>query len=84
MSDWPGKFDPSAIQTVMASRSQALADLDALEVVGHRLVAHGGVGVGQGAELVGQRLARLVLEGVGIDRVEGRVRGAAACSLSSP
>ena len=51
-------------------RAQRAADLDALDIVGDRLLAHRLVGMGERAELVRQRLARLVLEGVGVDGVE--------------
>ena len=51
-------------------RAQCFPDADAIEVVGNGLFAHGRIGVGQAAEFVGQGLAALILEGVGIDRVE--------------
>ena len=50
--------------------AERLADLDAFEIVLDRLPARRGVGVRERAELVGERLARLVLEGVGVHRVE--------------
>ena len=52
-------------------RAEPLADLDTFEIVVDRGAAHRRVGVAQRAELVRKRLAGLVLEGVGIDRVEG-------------
>ena len=51
-------------------RAELLADLDTFEIMRDRLVAHGLRRVGQRAELVGEHLPRLVLKGVGIDRVE--------------
>ena len=53
-------------------RAELLADLDAVDIVGHGLVAHGLVGGGQGAVFVGLCLSDLILEGVGIDRVEAK------------
>ena len=51
-------------------RADRLADLDALEVVLDRLRADRGVGVAERAELVGERLAGRVGEGVRVHRVE--------------
>ncbi len=51
-------------------RPELLADLDAFEVVRDRLVARRLLAMGQRAELVGERLTGLVLEGVGVDGVE--------------
>ena len=48
----------------------ARADGEALEVVLDRLPPHRGVGVAQAAELVGQRLARLILERVRVHRLD--------------
>ena len=72
--DWPAKFEPSAIQTVSAFEPSLQPDLDAFEIMRDRLPAHGAVGVGERAELVGQRLARLVLERVGVDGVEAEAQ----------
>jgi hypothetical protein len=54
---------------------KGLADLDAFEVVLDGLSPRGRVGVGEGAELVGEGLAGLVLKGVGVHRVEGKAEG---------
>ena len=51
------------------------ADLDALDVVRHGLGAHAGIGMGQAAELVRQRLVLLVGKGVGVDRVKPQAEG---------
>ena len=51
-------------------RPELLADLDALEIVRDRLVAHSPVAVGQRTELVRELLTGLVLKRVGVDRVK--------------
>jgi hypothetical protein len=51
-------------------RAQHLAELDAFDVMRHRLRPCRRVGMRQAAELVGMLLVGLVLESVGIDRVE--------------
>ena len=49
---------------------QLRAERDAVAVVLHRLIADGGVGVAEAPELVREELARLVLERVGVHRVD--------------
>jgi hypothetical protein len=58
--------DPDRVR----ARAQLAAELDAVHVVRDRLLAHGPLGVAQAAELVRQLLPGLVLEGVGVHRVE--------------
>jgi hypothetical protein len=62
----PSVADPDGV----GARAQLHPQLDALEVVLHRLAPHGGIGVGQAAELVGQLLRGLILEGVGVHGIE--------------
>ena len=50
--------------------AELLAERHAVHVVRDGLLAHGGVGVGERAELVRMRLAGLVLEGVGVGGAE--------------
>src|ERR1700722_14655204 len=56
--------------------TQDLTDLDAVEVVGDRLVAHGRVGVRQTAKFVGERLTLLVLKRIGIYGVKSEAERA--------
>ncbi len=49
---------------------ECLADADAIDVVRDRLSPHTGIGVCQATVLVGQRLPRPVLKGVGVDGIE--------------
>src|SRR5438046_149096 len=50
--------------------AERLPHFDDVPVVLHRLTPHRSIGVATGAELVAQRLARLVLERVRVDGVE--------------
>src|SRR5215472_12927150 len=53
-------------------RTELAADLDAFDVVRDRLSAHTRISMRQRAELVRKLLPRLILERVGIDRVEDK------------
>ena len=67
---WPGKFEPSAIQTVSAFEPTALPKVMQSDVVLDRLFSDRRVGMRKAAELVGERLPRRILKGVGVHRVE--------------
>ena len=54
--------------------AQLLTDVNALQVVRHRLGACGRVGVRQAAELVTVRLPTLIGKGVGVDGIELQIR----------
>jgi hypothetical protein len=52
--------------------TERLADLDAFEIMLDRLAPGRGIGVGEGAELVGMRLTGRVRKGVRVHRVEAQ------------
>ncbi len=56
-------------------RTELFADFNALQVVLDGLSTHRRVGVGEAAEFVRVFLARLILKGVGIDRIEPQAEG---------
>ena len=64
---------PSAIHTVSEVGAELLADLDTLQIVFDGLLPCCLVGVGERAELVGERLALLVLKGVGVHGIEAQL-----------